>query len=59
MLTDRRTDGRTDDGRKVITIAHPEHSSGELTRPVARQDSSLELVLINEIKNHDLKILKS
>ena len=25
-------DGRTDDGRKVITIAHPEHSSGELTR---------------------------
>ena len=24
------TDGRTDDGRKVITIAHPEHSSGEL-----------------------------
>ena len=30
MLTDRRTDGRTDDGRKVITIAHPEQSSGEL-----------------------------
>ena len=28
--TDRRTDGRTDDGRKVITIAHHEHSSGEL-----------------------------
>ena len=24
--------GRTDDGRKVITIAHPEHSSGELTK---------------------------
>ena len=23
-------DGRTDDGRKVITIAHHEHSSGEL-----------------------------
>ena len=36
MLTDGRTDGRTharsDDGRKVITIAHPEHSSGELTK---------------------------
>ena len=39
MLMDGRTDGRTDgthgrtdDGRKVITIAHPEHSSGELTR---------------------------
>ena len=27
--TDRRTYGWTD-GRKVITIAHPEHSSGEL-----------------------------
>ena len=25
-----RTHGRTDDRRKVITIAHPEHSSGEL-----------------------------
>ena len=30
MLTEGRTDGRTDDRRKVITIAHPEHSSGEL-----------------------------
>ena len=34
MLTDGgtagRTDGGTDDRRKVITIAHPEHSSGEL-----------------------------
>ena len=29
MLTDGHTDERTD-GRKVITIAHPEHSSGEL-----------------------------
>ena len=29
MLTDGRTDGCTD-GRKVITIAHPEQSSGEL-----------------------------
>ena len=25
------TDGRTEDGRKVFTIAHPEQSSGELT----------------------------
>ena len=32
MLTDGRTDGRRDDGQKVITIAHPEHSSGELKR---------------------------
>ena len=34
MLTDGCTDGQThgraDNGRKVITIAHPEHSSGEL-----------------------------
>ena len=27
---DGRTHGRTDDGRKVITIAHPEQRSGEL-----------------------------
>ena len=33
MLTDGRMDGRTDDGRKVITIAHPEQSSGELKMP--------------------------
>ena len=30
MLKDGRTHGRKDDGQKVITIAHPEHSSGEL-----------------------------
>ena len=34
MLTDGRMDGRTvtrtDNGQKVITIAHPEQSSGEL-----------------------------
>ena len=32
MLTDGHTHARTDDGRKVITIAHPEQSSGELKR---------------------------
>ena len=32
MLTDGRTDARTDDRRKVITIAHPEQSSGELKK---------------------------
>ena len=36
MLTDGRTDGRMDDGRKVITIAHPEHSSGELKSSLSR-----------------------
>ena len=34
MLTDGRTDARTEDGRKVMTIAHPEHSSGELINTV-------------------------
>ena len=29
---DRCTDGRTDDGQKVTTTAHPEHSSGELIK---------------------------
>ena len=32
MLTDRRTDGR-----KVITIAHPEHSSSELKSLIMTQ----------------------
>ena len=44
MLTDGRTDGptdaqthgRTDDGRKVITIAHLEQSSGELKRAITQ-----------------------
>ena len=30
MLTDGCTGAQTDDGQKVITIAYPEHSSGEL-----------------------------
>ena len=41
MLKDGRTDGPTDDGQIVITIAHPEHSSGELKRAV---DSVPDLV---------------
>ena len=36
--TDARTHGRTDDGRKVITIAHPEQSSGELKRGKVGRD---------------------
>ena len=28
--TDTRMDGWTEDGQKLLTIAHPEHSSGEL-----------------------------
>ena len=30
--TFENVNGRTDDGQKVITIAHPEHSSGELIK---------------------------
>ena len=30
MSTDARMDERTDDEQKVITIAHPEHSSSKL-----------------------------
>ena len=40
MLTDGRTHGCTDDRQKAITIAHPKHRSGELTRAVSRQHSS-------------------
>ena len=32
MLTDGWTHRRMDDGQKVITIDHPEHSSGELKK---------------------------
>ena len=28
--TDGQTDGLLDNGQKVITVAHPEHSSGDL-----------------------------
>ena len=30
VRTARRMDNQTDDGQKVKTTAHPEHSSGEL-----------------------------
>ena len=35
-----RESGRTDDGRKVITIAHPEQSSGELTKAIKGHDKA-------------------
>ena len=41
---DARTDGRTDrctNGRKMITIAHPEHSSGELKKQTKKKKNSL------------------
>ena len=40
-------DGRTDDGRKVITIAHPEQSSGELKIKSKGRCICLSLNIIN------------
>ena len=45
MLTDGRTAGRMDNGRKVITIAHPEQSSGELKKKKL-QETSVYCVLL-------------
>ena len=53
MLTDGRMDGRTDDGRKVITIAHSEHSSGELINL-----TELESLMLHT-KFHGLRPFKS
>ena len=59
MLTDGRTDGRkhgwtdgrTDDGRKVITIAHPEQSSGELkSRPHSKLHESIHPSFIPSVR---------
>ena len=33
-------DGRTEDGQKVITIAHPEHSSDELKSKKLKMSSA-------------------
>ena len=43
---DARADVRTDDGRKVITIAHPEQSSGELTRYLATGNRPVQRVVV-------------
>ena len=49
MLTYARTDGRTDDGRKVITIAHPEQSSGELKcKAVARMPYNVRAFIVRK-----------
>ena len=37
--------GRMDDGRKVITIAHPEQSSGELKKKNEKTDGTSEVSL--------------
>ena len=58
MLTDGCTDGRTHDrrtdGRKVITIAHPEHSSGELKKQEAHGPRFAHL---SDIATADMQML--
>ena len=48
--TTGRTDGWMDDGQKVITIAHPEHSSGELkiTRHPAFGNRLIQRVIVEK-----------
>ena len=46
MLTDGRTHGHTDDGRKVITIAHPEHSSDELKKILAFLSEKFQFLVV-------------
>ena len=60
--TTGQTDGRTDDGQKVITIAHPEHSSGELkiavfplTRPTTFQTPDFAILLSLKMQNKKVK----
>ena len=68
MRTDRCKHGRTDDGRKVVTIANPEHSSGELKilGPVVQSSISLMswlvvkmlTVLVSAISSSQVFLLK-
>ena len=44
-----RTHGRMDDGRKVITIGHPEQSSGELKYEVEKR--AITLIIIGRFYN--------
>ena len=47
-------DGRTDDGRKVITIAHPEQSSGELINVIQHCKERLYLLEITVVNQQYL-----
>ena len=44
--------GRTDDGRRVITIAHPEHSSGELKKKNTREKAQNMLTMLKLLCRH-------
>ena len=57
MLTDGRTDGRTH-GRKVITIAHPEQSSGELIMPIHSLQDFIRVHLSSHFKIYFRGIIK-
>ena len=54
MLTHGRMHGQTDNGRKVITIAHPEQSSGELKKHLSGKKN----MLFNKIALDSSYILK-
>ena len=59
MLMDGRTDGWTH-GRKVITIAHPEHSSGELIS--AKKKAKLRVNMFSSISRfivYDQSVLQN
>ena len=47
----RMRDGWMDDGQKVITIVHPEHSSGELT--------IIKIIMIIMNNNHNNDIINN
>ena len=52
------TDERMDDGRKVITIAHPEHSSGELIIMIKRNTIELFTNNANSVEMNPKTSLK-
>ena len=52
--TERRTDGGTDNRQKVITIAHPEHSSDELIMYTPVDPFSLCKVALRGVSLHRL-----
>ena len=55
MLTDGRTDG--DGGRKVITIAHPEQSSGELISDLPEIQTPSMRLPVGQSRKFHLKLL--
>ena len=53
-----RTDARTEDRRKVITIAHPEHSLGELIIVANIYNKDTFLILVGLVLNGQINLIK-